>query len=184
MIYAVTVYCYSTPKLGLVVKKYLALLGVESSKARWNSSPKSISQGKGYSDRKYSTLLPLVMLALSGPEEALQWLLSQFLRYCFCGICGNKLKGLALITWGQKSFFPHWPALHHFFCYHLYWCGDAQKEHNVFYVCTSLIVVRKKLRVLHRHSWRWIFPLTVLAWEAFQKVTLLHPRWHQRQARF
>ena len=126
MIYAVTVYCYSTPKLGLVVKKYLALLGVESSKARWNSSPKSISQVKGYSDRKYSTLLPLVMLALSGPEEALQWLLSQFLRYCFCGICGNELEGLAL------SIFPYWRALHHLFCYCLYWCGDTWKEHLSF----------------------------------------------------
>ena len=58
--------------------------------------------------------------------------MSQFLRYSFCGICGNKLEGLALITRGQKSLFPHWPALHHLFCYHLYWCGDAWKEHFNF----------------------------------------------------
>ena len=32
---------------------------------------------------KYSGLLPLVVLALSGPEAALWWLLSQLLRYSF-----------------------------------------------------------------------------------------------------
>ena len=90
---------------------------------------KSISEVKGYSDWKYNEFLPLVTLALSGPEEALQWLLSQLLRYSFCGICGNELEGLALITRGQKSLFPHWPALHHLSCYCLYCCGDAWKEH-------------------------------------------------------
>ena len=60
---------------------------------------------KGYSDRKYSRLLPLVMLAFSGPEEALQWLLSQLLRYSFCGNCANELEGLAPITRGQNHFF-------------------------------------------------------------------------------
>ena len=71
MICAVTVYSYLGPKLGLIVRKCLASLGIESSGARWSSSFKSISQVKGYSDRKYSRLLPLVTLALSGPEEAL-----------------------------------------------------------------------------------------------------------------
>ena len=117
MIYAVTVYCYLGPKLGLIVRKCLASLGIESSGARWSSSFKSISQVKGYSDRKHSVLLPLVTLALSGPEEALQWLLSQLLRYSFCGICENELEGLALTTRGQKSLFPHWAALHHLFYY-------------------------------------------------------------------
>ena len=111
MIYAVTVYCYLGPQLGLVVRKHLALLGVESSEARWSSSPKSISEVKGYSDWKCNGYLPLVMLALSGPEEAFQWLLSQLLRYSFCGVCGNEMEGLALITRGQKSLFPHWPVL-------------------------------------------------------------------------
>ena len=41
------------------------------------------------SSRKHSGLLPLVRLALSGPEETLQWLLSQLVRYSFCGICRN-----------------------------------------------------------------------------------------------
>ena len=72
------------------------------------------------------------MLALSGPEEALQLLLSQLLRYSFCGICGNELEGLDLITRGQKLLFPHWPALHHLFCYHLYSRGDAWKEQLSF----------------------------------------------------
>ena len=60
------------------------------------------------------------MLALSGPEEALRWLLSQFLRYSFCGICGNELKGLALIARGQKSLFPLWPALQKDLCHHVF----------------------------------------------------------------
>ena len=50
------------------------------------------------SDWKYSGLLPLVTLTLSGPEEALMWLLSQLPRYSFCGICGNELEGLALVA--------------------------------------------------------------------------------------
>ena len=87
MIYAVTVYCDLGPKLGLVVRKRLTLLGVESSETRQSSSSKSISEVKGYSDWKYNEFLPLVKLALSGPEEAFQWLLSPLVRYSFCGIC-------------------------------------------------------------------------------------------------
>ena len=124
------VYCYLGPKLRLVVRERLASLRVESSEARWSSRSKSISQIKGYSERNHSRLLPLVTLALSGPEEALQWLLSQLLRYCFCGIWGNELKGLALITRGQKSLFPHWPALHHLFCY-----GVAMHGRNISVLC-------------------------------------------------
>ena len=64
--------------------------------------------------------LHLVRLALSGPEEVLQWFLSQLLRYSFCVICGNELEGLALIA-QQKSLFPRWLALHHpfFFLSHI-----------------------------------------------------------------
>ena len=80
-------------------------------------------------DWKCNGLLPLVALALSGPEEALWWLLSQLLRYSFCGICRNELEGLTLIAREQKSLFPHWPTLHHLFCYHIYWCGDTQEGH-------------------------------------------------------
>ena len=43
-------------------------------------------------------LLPLVALALGGPEEALRWLLSQLLRHFFVEICGNELEGLALLA--------------------------------------------------------------------------------------
>ena len=46
MIYVVTVYCYLDPKLGLVVRKHLALLGMECLEARWSSSSKSISEVK------------------------------------------------------------------------------------------------------------------------------------------
>ena len=52
-----------------------------------------------------------VALALSGPEEALWWLLSQLPRHSFCGISGNELEGLALVARGQKSLFLHWPSL-------------------------------------------------------------------------
>ena len=73
MIYAVTVYYYLDPKLGLVVRRRLASLGMVSLEARWSSSSKSISEVKGYSDWNYNGFFfsPLVMLALSGPEEAL-----------------------------------------------------------------------------------------------------------------
>ena len=65
-VHDVTVYCHLCPKLGLVVRKSPALLRIQSSEARWSSSSKSVSQVKGYSDRKYSRLLPLVTLAFSG----------------------------------------------------------------------------------------------------------------------
>ena len=50
MIYAVTVYYDLGPKLGLVVRKRLTSLGIESSEARWSCSYKSISEVKCYSD--------------------------------------------------------------------------------------------------------------------------------------
>ena len=54
MIYAVIVYYDLGPKLGLVVRKRLASLGIESSEVRWSSSYKSISEVKGYSDWNYN----------------------------------------------------------------------------------------------------------------------------------
>ena len=39
-----------------------------------------------YSDWTYSGLLPLIVVTVSGSEEALWWLLSQLPRYSFCGI--------------------------------------------------------------------------------------------------
>ena len=51
-----------------------------------------------WSDWKCNRLLPLVALALGGPEEALRWLLSQLLRHFFVEICGNELEGLALLA--------------------------------------------------------------------------------------
>ena len=37
-------------------------------------------------------------------------------------------------------------------------------------------MVRNILRVVHRHSGDKCFPPAILAWEAFQKVTLIAPR--------
>ena len=73
MIYAITVHDDFSPKLGLVVRKCLALLGMENLEARSSSSFKSISEVKDFSDRNYRRFCPLlVMLALSGPEETLR----------------------------------------------------------------------------------------------------------------
>ena len=73
MIYAVTVFYDLGPKLGLVVRKHLTSLGIESSEVRRSSSYKSISEVKGYLDWNCNVFyfFPLVVLALSGPEEAL-----------------------------------------------------------------------------------------------------------------
>ena len=72
MIYAVTVYYDLGPKFGLVIRKRLASLGIESLEDRLSSSSKSISEVKGYSDWNYNGFFsPLVTLALSGPEETL-----------------------------------------------------------------------------------------------------------------
>ena len=118
---------------------------------------------------------------------ALQWLLSQFLRCSFCEICGNELERLPLIAQGQKSLFPHWPALYHLFYYHIYWYSDTQKEHLGFYVhpsmthhfyccqdCTQECIGTWKM---NGSSPR------VSTWEASQKATLLHSGWHQRKSR-
>ena len=64
-------FCGLGLKLGLVVRKHLASLGMESLEARWSSNSKSIYEVKGYSDWNYNVLCPLVMLAFSGPEETL-----------------------------------------------------------------------------------------------------------------
>ena len=50
------------------------------------------------SDWKCNELLPEVVLALSGLEEALWWVLSQLSRCSFCEICGNELERLALVA--------------------------------------------------------------------------------------
>ena len=71
MICAVTVYCDLGPRLGLVVRKCPASLGIVSSEARWSSTSKNISEVKGYSDWDCNGFFPLVTLALSGPEKAL-----------------------------------------------------------------------------------------------------------------
>ena len=48
--------CYLGPKLGLVVRKHLALLSMERLEARWSSISKSISEAKVYSDWNYNGL--------------------------------------------------------------------------------------------------------------------------------
>ena len=145
MVYAITVYCYLDPKLGLVARKCLALLGVKSSEARWISSSKSI-----FEVNEYNEFLSLVMLALSAPEEAFQWLLSQLLRYSFCGICGNETKGLAHIR--TKITFSSLASPSPSLLLSLILMWQHLEGTSQFYVRTSLIVVRNILSIMHRHS--------------------------------
>ena len=135
-----------------------------------------------WSDWKYSGPLPLVALALSGPEEALWWLLSQLLRYFFGEICGNELEGLALLAWGQKSLFPLWPTLHHLFCY----TGMVTLRRDIL-VAVYLFMIHGfscSQDCTQECAWahvRRMLPLGVLAWEILHKAFLLHPGWHQRK---
>ena len=130
--------------------------------------------------------LPLVVLALSRPEKALQWLLFHLLRYTFCGICGNELEGLALMLEDKNHFFlTGWLSTTSF---------------AITY--TSVVTLRRDISVVV-HPWvthrfycsqdctqecaqaegRWMLLLVVLAWETFQKTTLLHSGQHQRRIR-
>ena len=83
---------------------------------------------------KYIGLLPLVLLALSGPGKARQWLLSQLLRYSFCTICWTGIERLTLTLHEHERlfFFPHRPVLHHLLCYHIDSCGNSQKGYHGF----------------------------------------------------
>ena len=96
------------------------------------------------------------MRALSGPEEALQWLLSQLLRYSFCGICGNETKGLAHIR--TKITFSSLASTSPSLLLSLILVWQHLEGTSQFYVRTSLIVVRNILRVVHRHSGDECFP--------------------------
>ena len=126
-------------------------------------------------DWKCNGPLPLVVLAPRRPEKALQGLLFQLLRYSFCGMCGNELEGLALIAWGQKS-----PLL----LSHILVCW--QKGH--FGGCSSLddspfLLQSGLYSGICTDRGKTDASLVVLAWETFQKTTLLHSRWHQRRIR-
>ena len=110
-----------------------------NSEARWSSSSRSISQVKGYSDRKYSRLLPLVTLALSGTRGGSPVTSVPTTQIFFLWNLWEWTEGLGLITQGKKSHFPDWPALHHLFCYHLYSCGDAGNEHCGFMFVSVLL---------------------------------------------
>ena len=99
-------------------------------------------------DWKCNGLLPLVALALSGPEEALWWLLSQLPRHSFCGISGNELEGLALVARGQKSLFLH------LLLYILAWWHSEGASWLLFIPLwlTISTVVRTVLRNVHGHT--------------------------------
>ena len=67
---------------------------------------------------KMNQLLPLVALALSRPEKALRWLLSQLLRYSFCTVCWTGIKRMLLALHECEGLvFPCRQALHRLLCY-------------------------------------------------------------------
>ena len=96
----------------------------------------------------------------------LHWLLSQLLRYFFWGVCGNELEGLALVTQGQKSLFPHWPPSTTSFAIiytdiaitHHFYCGQD---------CTQ--------KCAQAHG-RQMFPLAAVAWETFRESYTASPQ--------
>ena len=151
MIYAVTGYCDLGAKLGLVVRRHVASLGLKSLKARWSSSSKNIFQVKGYSDRNYSELLTLVTLALSGPER---------LSSNFCHNCSDILSVESVgMNWRTgpnnsrtkisfSSLASPSPSLLLLLIL-VWWCLKGTYQ---FYIHTGLIVVRNILRVMQRQE--------------------------------
>ena len=154
---------------------------------RWNHSEEAwgFSEHRlGIPDWKYCRLPPLVVLALSGPDKVLQWLLSQLLIYSFYVICGNELEVLALVAQGQKSLFPPWPTLYHLFYYHIYWCGDTHWEASWFFLYVPLWLTASTVDYVlecAQAQGRWMLLLAVTVWEAFWKTTVLYSEWHQRK---
>ena len=139
---------------------------------------------------KCSRLLPLVALALRGPQKALQWLLSQLPRYSFCTICWTGIERLALTLHKyERLFFPHRLALHHPVCYHIDSRGSSQKGHLGFSLCPfvtpflayNFVCGQEYAQRCAQAHKRRMFPLVVLAWETFQKATLFYPGWHQKK---
>ena len=73
------------------------------------------------------------------------------------------LEGLALTAQGQQSLFPSWLALHHLFCYHIYWFGCTQKGYVGLYVHHFMIYWfysgQKYLQACAQACKRWMFIL-------------------------
>ena len=101
--------------------------------------------------------------------------LSQLLTYSSCRICGNELEGLALITRGQKSLFPHWPAFHPLFA--ITYTGVVMLGRSISVLCLYQSYCGQEYTqgCAQAHRWR-MFPPAVLAWEAFWEVTLTAPQ--------
>ena len=131
---------------------WLLSIWIEALLVTMRFSRTQIGNCRIWSNWKCNGLLPLVVLDLSGPEEALWLLLSQFPRHSFCEISGNELEGLALVAWGQKSLFPHWPSL--LLLYILVWWHSEGASWLLFIPLwlTISTVVRTVLRNVHGHT--------------------------------
>ena len=145
-----------------------------------------IGEPQIWADWECGWLLPLVVLALSGSQKTLQWLLSQFLRYSFCTISWIGIDRLTLTPHEHEQlFFSHRLALHHLLCYQIDACDKSQKGHLGFSVHPFMTYhfncsQGQALECAQTHR-RLVLPLVVLTLEAFQKSTLLHPVWHWRK---
>ena len=129
-----------------------------------------------WADWKCIGFLPVVALALSRPEKALQWLWSQLLRYSFCTVCWTGIKRMMLTLHEyERRFFPHRLALHHLLCYHIDLCGNSQKGYLGFYAhpfMTCHFCCCQAWTQAHR---RWVLPLVVLAQPLSRKLLCSTP---------
>lgn len=133
-----------------------------------------------WADWECGWLLPLVVLALSGSEKALQCLLSQLLRYSFCTISWTRIERLTLTHHEcEQLFFPHRLTLHHLLCYQIDACGNSQKGHLGFsvhpFMTYHFYCGQEYVQQCAQAHKRRMLPLAVLARETFQKAILLHP---------
>ena len=141
-----------------------------------------------WADWECGWLLPLVVLALSGSEKALQCLLSQLLRYSFCTISWTRIERLTLTHHEcEQLFFPHRLTLHHLLCYQIDACGNSQKGHLGFsvypFMTYHFYCSQGYAQECAQTHTGLVLHLAVLPLEAFQKTTLLHPGWHWRKGK-
>ena len=134
-----------------------------------------------WSDWKCNGLLPWVVLALSGPEEALWRLLSQLPRFLLWNLWDltGRIGPSSLRTKITFSSLANRPPP-----VSLYWCCDTPKG---IFVGLHPFVTRRFYggqdciqKCAQGHE-RLMLPPVVLAWERFWKATLLHSGWHQRK---
>ena len=141
-----------------------------------------IGNCKMWSDWKWYGLL-LVVLALTGPEEALRWLLSQLFRYFFLWNLWERTGRIGPSSLRTKITFsslanPPPPLLLSRIL--AWWHSEGTSWLFIPLWLTISTVVRIVLRNCTGTRNMDASPV-VLVWETFWKTTLLHPKWHYRK---